>query len=90
MTKKQFRTSISHSVKTTMRNCKFFYNNITVNTKLPLYSVNAFNTSEISIFAQGEEADNFINEATLLADKTKLNVKTCLVFLLDSGGAFNN
>jgi len=80
MTKKEYRKSISDRVKTIFKKTGLHYGMIEIKYSLPTVAVADF-------FAQGESAQDLIDTAQSLADKTGLNIKTCLVSWLDSAGA---
>jgi hypothetical protein len=52
---------------------------IDINDSLQTVSINGF-------FDQGESAQELIDDAESIANKTGLNIKTCIVYLLDSAG----
>jgi hypothetical protein len=82
MTKKEFRTSVSQRVKAIFKKTGLRYNLIDIKYSIPTVSID-YNR----FFAQGESAEELIDTAQSLADKTGLNIKTCIVFWLDSAGA---
>jgi hypothetical protein len=82
MTRKQFRKSVSDTVKAVFKKTGLYYNQIEIKFSLPYLSVGDV------LFAQGEDAQFFIDNAQALSDNTGLNIKTSLVFLLDSAGIF--
>jgi len=83
MTKKSFRTSVSNSCKEYMNYHGLRYQDIDINTGLSTVNV------ESKFFAQGESADEIIGEIEKTAEQTGLNVKTCLIWYLDSAGVLN-
>lgn len=81
MTKKEFRKSIADRVRAIFQKTGLHYGIIEIKFSLPTVAVvNDF-------FAQGESAQDLIDTAQSLADKTGLNIKTCIVWWLDSAGA---
>ena len=80
MTKKEYRKSISDRVRTIFKKTGLHYGMIEIKYSLPTVAVADF-------FTQGESAQDLINTAQSLADKTGLNIKTCIVWWLDSAGA---
>ncbi len=81
MTKKEYRKSVSDRVKEIFKKTGINYNFIMIKYSLPIVSVGD------NFFAQGESAQELIDTAQSLADKTGLNIKTCIIWWLDSAGA---
>lgn len=79
MTKKEFRSSVSTRVRSIFKKTGLHYGLIDINDSLQTVSINGF-------FDQGESAQELIDDAESMANKTGLNIKTCMVFLLDSAG----
>lgn len=80
MTKKELRKSVSDRVRGIFKKTGLHYGMIEIKFSLPTVAVEDF-------FAQGEDAQEIIDTAQSLADKTGLNIKTCIVWWLDSAGA---
>ena len=82
MTKKEYRKSISDRVRTIFKKTGLHYGMIEIKYSLPTVAIGLRD-----FFAQGEDAQEIIDTAQSLADKTGLNIKTCIVWWLDSAGA---
>lgn len=82
MTNKQFRQSIVSTCYNVMSKKQFNYKDIQINNGLPTVSIGEY------FFAQGQDADELLNEAQMTSGVTGLNVKTCLVWYLESAGVF--
>ncbi len=81
MTIKEYRKSVSNTVKEKFKKTGLHYALIRISYSLPTVSI------DDKFFAQGESAQELIDTAQSLADKTGLNIKTCMIFWLDSAGA---
>ena len=86
MTKKEFRTSVSTRAKEVMYRQDIQYKHITIHQGLPYISVGE---DGCKFYTQGEDAENLLREAKFTADRTGLNIKTCIIWYLDSAGVFN-
>ena len=82
MTKKELRTDISKLVKKVMFTQSFGYKDIIINDKYQTLSISD------TFFVQGEDAQELINEANITAKNIGLNIKTCLVWILESSGLY--
>ena len=80
MTQKEYRKSISSRVRDIIKNLGLRYIDIIIDTKYSILSV------EFQFFAQGESADEIIQEINLMAQVTQLSPKTCALAYLDSAG----
>ena len=81
MTNKQLRTNIALQAKMSLLKNGLRYSDIDINYGLPYFAIGDI------FFAQGEDADQLIEDAKKTADITGLAVSTCLVWYLDSAGA---
>lgn len=87
MTTKEFSKTIASTCKQRMKQRNFRYVDIEINYALPAISV-GMNGCEF--FAQGESAQELIEEAVNTSNKTQLAVTTCLIWQLESAGIWSN
>lgn len=85
MTNKELSKSIAASCKQTMKRLQLRYVDIEINYGLPYVSI-GMNGCEF--FSQGQDAGDIIEEAVNTSNKTNLAVTTCLIWQLESAGAF--
>lgn len=85
MTIKEFSKSVASTCKAVMKAKQFRYVDIEINYGLPYISV-GMNGCEF--FAQGQDANEILVEAKATSNKTGLAITICLVWYLDSAGAF--
>lgn len=88
MTTREFRKSITDTVRSVMDKNQFYYNHIDISYRKEIVAIGDIGNSDDLGFFQGEAATELINEGQKLADKFKINIKTAMVYLLDSAGLF--
>lgn len=83
MTKKEFRSSVSSTVKRVMHEYGMRYQDICIHREFPMFSI----MDRRQFSAQGEDAQELLDGADRCAKVTGLSTKTCLLRYLESAGA---
>lgn len=83
MTNKEMAKTIAATCKAAMKRNQFRYVDIEINYGLPYISVGMNGTT---FYAQGQDADEFIEQAKEASKKFNLAITTCLIWQLDSAG----